>query len=686
MLTPSSFILLRSILFSKENNLEKLLYLTYKNEKQFIYELGVLNDHLENQGYPKLLLKDGNVIINKKYIGKYKKLLNETRFNIYELKEDRIYFIYLYIYSCSDFISNAHIQQFIDMSKNTVMIDLGKLKKWISKYNLKLDYSRKYGYEISGDEIAIRYLAELSISKLNNVLGISPMKNVFNLEYGHSNFKFQQINKILIDFFKEYNIKVIQDRIENLIYLLILSQWRINKFSIDYNQDLSDIRLYSIANCLDRLIESLKLNLNNDESIYWKSRFLGIIQTFSVEESVKNIVELNSNIVFNISNLLGIDREYINELTSTLLIHLFPAYYRIKYKNYYENPLLEKIKTEYSELFIIIKKELESLSELIGENIPESEIAYIVIHFGGYISRASEKVKIRAGVVCPNGISSSIIMASTIQQVFPEFNSVETYSVKDIQQGKGDKLDIIFSSIYFPYKKHLFLINPVLNDIEKEVLRQDVSNIIPNIKIRNKVDSNGLIQIIEKYAEIKDKEKLKKALLNYLYSKNDVKKRLKDGLMDFLSKDFIQITDENLNWKDAISLASKPLLDRDYIKQEYIDTMIQIVEDIGPYIVLVPGIALAHARPENGVNKLGMSLLKLNKPTNFNKEGEDNPDRYVSLIFVLAAVDGQAHLDALVQLSKIMDNEESIELINKQKDISSLFEVMNKLVKENEND
>lgn len=39
------------------------------------------------------------------------------------------------------------------------------------------------------------------------------------------------------------------------------------------------------------------------------------------------------------------------------------------------------------------------------------------------------------------------------------------------------------------------------------------------------------------------------------------------------------------------------------IEPRYIDAMINTVKEIGPYIVIAPGIAMPHARPEAGAKK-----------------------------------------------------------------------------------
>lgn len=64
-----------------------------------------------------------------------------------------------------------------------------------------------------------------------------------------------------------------------------------------------------------------------------------------------------------------------------------PAYYRLKFQIEWINPLRTDIKQSYSDVYEITKKSLEPLEDLLGETIPEDEIAYVTILFGGYLSR-----------------------------------------------------------------------------------------------------------------------------------------------------------------------------------------------------------------------------------------------------------------------------------------------------------
>lgn len=112
----------------------------------------------------------------------------------------------------------------------------------------------------------------------------------------------------------------------------------------------------------------------------------------------------------------------------------------------------------------------------------------------------------------------------------------------------------------------------------------------------------------------------------------------------------IQLAEQVANWQEAVHLAAKPLEQDDTIKTDYADAIIHSTEENGPYYVLAPGIALPHSRPEHGVNKMGLSLLKLNEGVRFGVDDKDP----VKLLIVLAATDADSHVDAMTALSELL--------------------------------
>lgn len=145
--------------------------------------------------------------------------------------------------------------------------------------------------------------------------------------------------------------------------------------------------------------------------------------------------------------------------------------------------------------------------------------------------------------------------------------------------------------------------------------------------------------------------------------------------LEILTEDKITIQEKTTNWSTAIQEAAQPLLNDQFITKEYINEMIDSVNELGPYIVIAPEIAIAHARPNENVNKVGLSLLKLNQHINFSEDGH-----FASLIFVLSAIDSHSHLSVLQDLAKVLGDKDKVgKLLETQKK----SEILN-ILKEND--
>ncbi len=155
-------------------------------------------------------------------------------------------------------------------------------------------------------------------------------------------------------------------------------------------------------------------------------------------------------------------------------------------------------------------------------------------------------------------------------------------------------------------------------------------------------------------------------------------------MSDLIKKELIRIEDHANDWKDAIRIAAKSLLENDYINEQYVEDMIKSVEAAGPYIVLAPNIAVPHARPNGNVNKMAIGLTKLNEPVNFrNEEDEDN---WVRILFCLAAVDSSSHIVALQQLAVLLDSDEITDELINAKSEDEMLDIINKKLEEGNDD
>ena len=110
----------------------------------------------------------------------------------------------------------------------------------------------------------------------------------------------------------------------------------------------------------------------------------------------------------------------------------------------------------------------------------------------------------------------------------------------------------------------------------------------------------------------------------------------------------------------AIRASGQLLVESGRVTADYIDQMVAAVEEFGPYIVIAPGIALAHARPSESVLATGLSLAVLASPVEFGSHNDP-----VNLVFGLAAVDHDSHLTVLAELAERLSDEHFVnKLVN----------------------
>lgn len=120
----------------------------------------------------------------------------------------------------------------------------------------------------------------------------------------------------------------------------------------------------------------------------------------------------------------------------------------------------------------------------------------------------------------------------------------------------------------------------------------------------------------------------------------------------------IQLNVDADDWRDSMVKSGQLLVDSGYITRDYIDLTIKCVEENGPYIVITPGLALSHSRPDVSVKKTGLSLITLNKPVCFNCDNDP-----VDIVLTLAATDDTSHLEKLQGMAEFISEEENLEFI-----------------------
>lgn len=143
-------------------------------------------------------------------------------------------------------------------------------------------------------------------------------------------------------------------------------------------------------------------------------------------------------------------------------------------------------------------------------------------------------------------------------------------------------------------------------------------------------------------------------------------------LADAFGENSIRVLAAALDREHAIELAGELLVSSGRVTPEYTTAMVEVLETHGPYFVIAPGIALAHAKPDESVISTGLSLVTLAEPIAFGNEANDP----VKLVFGLCAIDHDSHIEMLAELSDLLSDNETVNILLNAGDtehIRSLF-------------
>ncbi|MCL2565150.1 MAG: PTS sugar transporter subunit IIA [Defluviitaleaceae bacterium] len=142
---------------------------------------------------------------------------------------------------------------------------------------------------------------------------------------------------------------------------------------------------------------------------------------------------------------------------------------------------------------------------------------------------------------------------------------------------------------------------------------------------------------------------------------------------EIIRKQGLLIDNEKRNWEEAIRICGDLMVSLGSVTGEYTDAMVDAINKLGPYIVIAPHIAFAHAQAGTHVLKNDLVLVVFKEPVVFNC-GNDP----VHLMFGICAVAPDSHLEILQKLVEIIDGDKAYEEIRSCNTTEELYKLINK--------
>lgn len=655
------------------------------SRRQIGYSVDKINDWLKANQLPAIEKnRQGVFIANTKLLHMFKNQKKPTKAHTYVTSEsERVHLILLLLLGRSEALSLVHLTSALAVSKNTVLSDLKITQKSIEAHHLEIVYSRQLGYRIEGAEFDKRKLLSEVVGR---ILRMYDGARRLNLLGSIADEEIQRLKQRLETIEHKLNLRFTDEKLDSAAYtlLLILRRMRQNKivgsFHIDY-RELSDTNEYK---AVEELLVDAE-HIPKEERLFLTLQLLTASvssSTLLTDKTIPKLIEAIREMLNRFENQACIAFADKNPLIKKILLHVKPAYYRIKYKLTLSNTLQESfiretLLHEFREIHRLLRSSIQPLEQLIGCEIPEEERIYITLLVGGWIKRqeGSTLKRVKALVVCPNGVSISKLLQVTLKELFPEFLFTDAISVREFAEYQ-QPCDLVFSSVYLNTDKKLYIINPVLEQKEKLRVRRQVMREMYGYSL-DAISMDHVMRIIEKNAVIKDPRALHREMRDYLTTgcaaggaAAALRGDGKPELHELLTPEMITLDAEAKNWEEAISLASEPLLHGGCIKPSYAEAILARYRRQFPYIIFGSDIAIPHGVPEDGVDKVAMSLVRLKSSVRFLGQP-------IRLIVMVAAVDRERHLRALLQLAKLAEHKQDVKRIlraGSKQEIRSILE------------
>ncbi len=579
-------------------------------------------------------------VVNGVVYAKYKdinikKYLNNLDYYEYTLDStERSVVIILYAMTKKKMFTINDLLKFMKVSRSTVMKDVNKVKTFISIYNFEIISLTAKGIELN--QINSKYKFDLIIDLLK-----FDLDNVIRF-FNQNEYLDLNIKKI---FFKEY-ISLIDDVLElvqknsnkklteysynilkyflSIFLLLLENNEETNSNEGFYSKDYFNSQLVSILqsklnitiNEIDKHILRRLLDSLNFENKEYKNTDLPMIQI------------LTRKFIEDISEKISIDLNFDEELLKNLSKHL-SSILNVNTEKLDEYSYINEIINDYPSLYITVKDSLGEINSISNKKLNDTEISFILIYLIAAIEKQKNLIKnINILIVCAEGIGTSYFIKEKIKNVVPYSNIYISTTQNYKTFLENETIDLVFSNVKISDNFDYLYIKNILDDSFIEELLKEIDEIKLN-KITSMSKKAELYDISEKTKELDNKL----ALTNILKPEN-----MRFGI-------------EAKDWKDSIYKSSEILLEKEYIEKEYIDAMIQNIEDYGPYIVVSKGVAIPHASSEKGVNKTAMSLIKLKRPVNFGVEELDP----VEFVICLSSINNE-HFYAFFDLVNGLQN------------------------------
>ncbi|MDO5375789.1 MAG: BglG family transcription antiterminator [Staphylococcus rostri] len=536
-------------------------------------------------------------------------------------KEERRDYILLKLFEATQPVSSNMLADMLHVSRRTVVDDLKNVQSELAQYDLRLEYVRNKGFVIEGSEKALR---EAYANAIHTYFQhAAPQLGIAHF----SQDELERIRQIVVSALRRQQVQLVQEAIDGLIFHIVIAIHRAREqfhFEIpdaEY-QRLQNTEAFQLALDMTEQLETLfDVAFPKTEAAFITLHLLGAKgTTFHVETDDDTLGHVIQTFIQQVSAQIGVPFDRDHKLRTSLLTHLQPAIHRMRFGMMHTNPLKSEIMRDYRDLITVIQQQVKLFEETYQVVFNDDEVAYLALHFASSMERVnvSKATRIKVILLCGSGVGTSQLLKSRIQNIYPELEILDAFSIYDISEPflQSQSIDYIISTVPVDqFSVPAITVTPFLN----------------------KADRAQINQMINAHRET--------TVAHYQLAGPTLKDVLPE--QHILTGQFAE--DRTAAIQQSVGL----LVASGHVDAQYAEDILTQLDRFGPYMVISPHIALVHAHFEHVHVPVSMALVHYEDGVVFNHERFDP----VKVVIVLATSNPHVHLNALGQLSQLIMNE-----------------------------
>ena len=524
------------------------------------------------------------------------------------------------------------------VTESTVHRDIDKLENNLGEFDLKIRIKHDCFY-VDGDEWSIRKALYSYITQNQTIRSEKGLEGFF------TKGDVEKCREAIDRLSQKYHHQFSDD-----YSWLLLTECLVFKKRTDQNNyltkrtsnlinDLNHLEVYFFSGeLLENIIDKPFSEISPFEIEAMAYSLLAYGFSIQSADYIQNIEEQVNELIEKVSSLLSLDLTKDKHLKLMLSNHISKMIFRLRNQIYITNPAIEEIKKQYSSLFNVIWIAIRDLGKYYEINIPNEELAFIVIHFQLAIEKILKPLNVV--VICQNGIATSQLIMSKLHKIFDADAKITNISVREIDFYDLSNIDLIISTISLPdITIPVIEVSPILTKGEIESIRSfytdhmtDNYTLMRTSLDGRKFNMESLQTLIKTPKLIHVSVKNKKECIEKMIDECDLSNRRIQG------------------FKESI-------LERETLGSTSVYT----------------GVALPHCDPRF-VNHSELIFMTLDKPINWGKNN-------VKLIILIAVAENDIPIfkDSLIALYSVIENQE---LMNELVFMNNGDEIKERLLKE----